>query len=288
MIYPTKNINQTQDMKELLLSQFSNSPNILKWLDIYGSQVQHLENEWFDLLDSLGVDTAYGYGLDLIGKEVQELRQGRNDDDYRSAILTKIFINNASGTPEDVIASTKQITGADHVYYSEQYPAGVVLEIIGVDYVSKAPIIRQTVPAAVDLIFQTNIPLEDVECTVGVAYSFVLDFESNCEIEEAPPATLPNYEIVTEWEDLGGGENNLIAYILDTDSGDPIPTISGTWTAYAENSADVIVANINDVAGNSDYMIVGYSNNNSAGAFGTISFVSGGNTYTGTINLLEF
>lgn len=288
MIYPLINSNQIQDMQGLLLSQFSNSPNILKWLEIYGSQVQHLEDEWFDLLESLGVETAYGYGLDLIGKEVQELRQGRNDADYRSAILTKIFINNASGTPEDIIAATKQITGADNVYYSEQYPAGVVLEIVGAEYVSKAPIIRQTVPAAVDLIFQTNIPQDDVSCTVGVAYSYVLDFESNCEIVETPPAALPNYEIVTEWEDLGGGENNLIAYILDTDLGEPIPIITGTWTAYATNTASVVVADITNAVGNSDYMIIGYSNNNSAGAFGTVSFESGGNTYTGTIELLEF
>lgn len=179
MSYPVEKTTQINEMKELLLSQFSNSPNIQKWIEIWGDQVQELEAEWFDLIESLGIDTAYGYGLDLIGKEVQELRQGKNDTDYRNAILTKIFINNSSGTPEEVISATKQITGASNVYYSEQYPAGVVLEIIGAEYVSKAPIIRQTVPAAVDLIFQKNIDIDQTQTYVGVAYSFIKNFESN-------------------------------------------------------------------------------------------------------------
>lgn len=179
MSYPVEKTTQVDEMKELLLYQFSNSPNILKWTEIWGDQVQELEAEWFDLIESLGIDTAYGYGLDLIGKEVQELRQGKNDTDYRSAILTKIFINNSSGTPEEVISATKQITGATNVYYSEQYPAGVVLEILGAEYVTKAPIIRKTVPAAVDLIFQKNMDIDQTQTYVGVAYSFIKDFESN-------------------------------------------------------------------------------------------------------------
>lgn len=179
MSYPVEKTTQVSEMKELLLYQFGNSPNILKWIEIWGDQVQELEAEWFDLIESFGIDTAFGYGLDLIGKEVQELRQGKNDTDYRNAILTKIFINNASGTPEEVMSSAKQITGATNVYYSEQYPAGVVLEIIGAEYISKAPTIRQTVPAGVDLIFQKNIALDDTQTYVGVAYSFYKNFESN-------------------------------------------------------------------------------------------------------------
>lgn len=179
MSYPVEKTTQVSEMQELLLSQFSNSPNILKWVEIWGDQVQELEAEWFDLIESLGVDTAYGFGLDLIGKEVQELRQGRNDVDYRNAILTKIFINNASGTPEEIISATKQITGATNVYYSEQYPAGVVLEIIGAEYVSKAPIIKQTVPAAVDLIFGNTLDIDTAQTYSGAAFTQQIMFESN-------------------------------------------------------------------------------------------------------------
>lgn len=179
MTYPIKNTEYVQEMQNLLLYQFKNSPNILKFLEIYGNQIQQLEEEWFDLIEALGIETAYDYGLDIIGKEVGELRQGRNDTDYRNAILTKIFINNGSGTPEDVMQAALQITGATGVNYSEQYPAGVVLEILGAEYVSKAPMIRKTLPAAVDLIFQKNIQMDDAMTYVGVAYSFIKNFESN-------------------------------------------------------------------------------------------------------------
>jgi hypothetical protein len=178
-MYPTYITNHVEQSQDLLLSQFKNSPNILKWLEIYGDQIQQLEIEYFALLDSLGIESAVGYGLDLIGKEVGELRQDRNDTDYRDGIITRIFINNSSGTPEEVIASTLQITKATQVNYSEQYPAGVVLEILGAEYVSKAPTIRKTIPAAVDLIFQKNLEMDDAQTYVGVAYSFIKNFESN-------------------------------------------------------------------------------------------------------------
>lgn len=179
MTYPIKITNHVEQAKALLLSQFRNSPNILKVVEIYHDQIQDIENEYFTLLESLGIDTAVDYALDMIGKEVQEARQGRNDTDYRNAILTKIFINNSSGTPEEVIAATQQITGASSIKYSEQYPAQVVLEIFGAEYVSKAATIRKTVPAAVDLVFEKKIDIDTTQTYVGVAYSFVKNFESN-------------------------------------------------------------------------------------------------------------
>ena len=178
-MYPVKIENHVEVAQDYLLSQFRHKPNILKILEVYINQVQEIELEYFSLLDSLGIESAVDFGLDLIGKEVGELRQARNDDDYRDAILTRIFINNSSGTPEEVIASTLQITKADTVKYSEQYPAGVVLEILGAEYVSKSPTIRKTIPAAVDLIFQKNIVMDDTQTYVGVAHSYIKNFESN-------------------------------------------------------------------------------------------------------------
>lgn len=178
-MYPVKITNHVEQAKALLLYQFRNSPNIQKVVEVFHNQIQDVENEYFTLLESLGIDTAYGYALDAIGKEVQEARRGRTDEEYRSAILTKVFINNSSGTPEEVIAATKQITGATTVKYSEQYPAQVVLEITGAEYVSKAPTIRKTVPAAVDLVFEKKIDIDQVQTYVGVTYSFYKSFESN-------------------------------------------------------------------------------------------------------------
>jgi hypothetical protein len=180
-MYPVIINNHTQQMKDLLLHQFKNSPNILKLIEVYGTQMQDLEIEYFSLLESLGIDTATGYSLDLIGKEVREFREGRNDTDYRQAILVKIFINNSSGTPEEVISAAKQITEATQVNYSEEYPAGVVLEVIGAEFVSHAPTIKRTLPAAVDLSFLTNLNLDTATVYGGAAYSQIVMFESNPE-----------------------------------------------------------------------------------------------------------
>lgn len=178
-MYPVKIENHVEISQEYLLSQFRHKPNILKFVEVYINQIQEIELEYFTLLDSLGIESAVDFGLDLIGKEVGELRQGRNDDDYRDAILTRIFINNSSGTPEELIAATLQITKADTVKYSEQYPAGVVLEIIGAEYVSKAPIIKKIVPAAVDLIFGNTLGIEIAPVYGGAAFTQQILFESN-------------------------------------------------------------------------------------------------------------
>jgi hypothetical protein len=178
-MYPVKITNHVEQAKALLLYQFRNSPNIQKVVEVFHTQIQNVENEYFTLLESLGIDTAYGYALDVIGKEVQEDRQSRTDEEYRSAILTKIFINNSSGTPEEVIAATLQITGATTIKYSEQYPAAVVLEILGADYVSKATTIRKTVPAAVDLVFGNTMEIDTAQSYSGAAYTQQVLFESN-------------------------------------------------------------------------------------------------------------
>lgn len=178
-MYPVKINDHVANSQDLLLQQFRDKLNILKLSEVYLEQMQGLEDEWFSLLDSLGIDSATLFALDLIGKEVGEDRQGRNDEDYRDAIKTRIFINNSSGTPEDVIAATLQITKADTVNYSEQYPAGVVLEILGAEYVSKAPTIKKTLPAAVDLIFGNNLAIDTATSYLGAALTVQILFESN-------------------------------------------------------------------------------------------------------------
>jgi hypothetical protein len=178
-MYPVIINNHTQQMQDLLLYQFKNSPNILKLIEVYGTQMQDLEIEYFTLLEALGIETATAYALDLIGKEVGEGRQGRNDADYRQAILVKIFLNTASGTPEEVISATKQITEATRVNYSEAAPAEVVLEILGAEFVSHAATIKKTLPAAVDLSFLTNLNLDTATVYGGAAYSHIITFESN-------------------------------------------------------------------------------------------------------------
>ena len=178
-MYPVYIDNHKEQMQDYLLSQFKNSPNILKYVEAYADKVQEIELEYWTLLESLGIDTATGYALDLIGKEVGEKRNSRDDTDYRAAIIVKIFINNSSGSPEEVISAAKQITGASKVKYSTFYPAGTVLEIIGAPYLPYASTIKSTLPAGVDLIFDNTLDIDTAQTYGGAAYSQIVMFESN-------------------------------------------------------------------------------------------------------------
>lgn len=286
-MYPTKIENHVVQSQDLLLQQFRDKLNILKLSEVYLSQHQDLEDEWFSLLDSLGVDSASKYALDLIGKEVGEARQGKDDEDYRDAIKTRIFINNSSGTPEEVIAAALQITKADAVNYSEQYPAGVALEIIGAEYVSKAPLIKSTLPAGVDLIFQKNMDIDTAQFYGGVAYSFVKNFESNPVLEE----TLT--ELYVGWEFVTSEENNRLFIRLvtsDTIGDDPptlAPELTGTWTYAVEDFYSNPIAT-GTSSGSSLGIYLGTSINPSNGAYGTASFDTGSEVFSIIIELSAF
>lgn len=178
-MYPIKEQDYRERNAEYLLQQWRDKPAIRALMDVYGVQFNNIETEFYTLLESLNIDLAQGYALDIIGKEVGEGRQSRADEPYRQALIVKIYINVSSGTPKEVTRATKLVTGATEVIYSEAYPAGVVLEIIGAEYVSKAPIIKKTLPAAIDLIFQKNIVMDVTQTYVGVAHSYTKHFESN-------------------------------------------------------------------------------------------------------------
>ena len=73
------------------------------------------------------VETAVGKQLDGVGNIVSELRNGRNDDDYRQALRFRIFVNISKGTPGDMIQGLKVLTAPTDCQYIEVYPATVLL-----------------------------------------------------------------------------------------------------------------------------------------------------------------
>lgn len=91
-----------------LIEQFKsghgNQSNLEKLIVTYITQIQELENAWFELIDERTLDTSVGAQLDGIGRIVGEDRLGRNDDDYRQAIRGRIRLNLSRGTAEDIYA----------------------------------------------------------------------------------------------------------------------------------------------------------------------------------------
>lgn len=129
-----------EDYTDLLPIQYNDSDNLREFLRIYLEKVEDLNVSQLELSEiNTDFKTATGYQLDLIGKLVGALRQGRSDSDYRNYILFKISINIGSGTPEDVINYLSIATDATRIRYFEHYPACTVLETNGTNIPSAIP-----------------------------------------------------------------------------------------------------------------------------------------------------
>lgn len=94
-----------QHPSEHITSNYSNDEesNIYKLLSI-----GHLEHEEiFKSLEAIeksrDIDEAFGFTLDKAGKNVLELRKGRDDEAYRRAIKIKIISNLSAGTIQEII-----------------------------------------------------------------------------------------------------------------------------------------------------------------------------------------
>lgn len=97
--------------------------NFETYVKIFLEVFQEFEIDILAFARQKDVYTAEGYWLDRIGDVVGELRQGREDEPYRIAILFRIAVNNSDGTPTVITRLVKQFTQADKVHLSERFPA---------------------------------------------------------------------------------------------------------------------------------------------------------------------
>lgn len=110
-----------------LTSQFQNSPKLKDLAAAIVSPLTQLETDADALVTERWINSAAGIQLDGCGNIVGELRKGRSDDVYRSAIKFRIFVNTSDGTPKDVIAGLKFLTDPTDTQYQESYPATALL-----------------------------------------------------------------------------------------------------------------------------------------------------------------
>ena len=110
-----------------LTSQFQSSPLVKGLLEAIIKQLDDLQSSADSIKTERWIDTAIGKQLDGLGYLVNELRQGRNDDDYRDAIKFRIFVNVSKGTPSALIDGLKFLVDSTDNQYIEQYPATAIL-----------------------------------------------------------------------------------------------------------------------------------------------------------------
>lgn len=96
--------NHVELANSRLVQQDKESYNLVKLLSSLTGKLQEIEDSLFYLFDRMGIFTASGKTLDMIGQSVGSLRNYRNDKYYRTAIISKIAVNNGCGTADEIIS----------------------------------------------------------------------------------------------------------------------------------------------------------------------------------------
>jgi hypothetical protein len=137
---------------DLLMQQFKDKPKFLQVMSSLSKQSEDLEKAIFEVRDLFWLSTAEGVQLDVIGSIHGESRLGRSDTDYRTAIETRIILNNGSGEPETVILFVSSVLGASTVQLNNL--GNAVLQIWTDILITTANFneIEEIIPAGVQLI----------------------------------------------------------------------------------------------------------------------------------------
>jgi hypothetical protein len=134
-----------------LLHQFRGKPNIEGVLSACLDQIELIDQETFDLVNMFNVDDAVGIILDYVGAIVGVPRDGRNDDDYRAAIQSRLLVNNSEGTPDDLLEILADQTGGDRVRIWEHFPVSVIMYTNGEKVSTEiADVVRQSGPITLE------------------------------------------------------------------------------------------------------------------------------------------
>lgn len=123
-------------------ADFNQPPWLIQWMadgDVgkiaaaTDRQFNDLETVLFQFLDEFGLDSATGDRLDIWGSILNVSRADRNDDNYRTLLMLKAHLNQATGTPEDLITAIATLFAATDVVYTPDFPAKVVIEHDGTE-----------------------------------------------------------------------------------------------------------------------------------------------------------
>ena len=101
-----------------LLGELEQNPNnIIKLLTGLLESANDLESTLLALLVQRNVSNAIGAQLDVLGRIVDEDRNGLSDDDYRRFIGAKILVNRSSGTFPELIRIAAAIVAQVGAFY---------------------------------------------------------------------------------------------------------------------------------------------------------------------------
>jgi hypothetical protein len=116
-------INAVAESKKFLLEQYKHSRLLTGLLNSILKQIDDLSTCVEDLTNKCNIKHGVGQQLDLIGYFLNEDRKYRSDENYRTALYIKIFINSAHATCDDILTILELVYQPDFIHLKEPYPA---------------------------------------------------------------------------------------------------------------------------------------------------------------------
>jgi hypothetical protein len=136
------NINLWDDAKSLFPIQFYEKPVVTELIKQYVTQLQISNDQVFDIIDNLNVNTATGYLLDCVGSYVAVSRNFDDDETYRARIKRRALIASSEGTPNQLLDLLSVTTeGATKIW--EHYPVSASFSTNGLVIPSKLALYMQ-------------------------------------------------------------------------------------------------------------------------------------------------
>jgi hypothetical protein len=217
--------NSIQTGLDLLINYWKDKPVAQGLLKSKLREIQELEDVTFQLLNERNVTDAIGEQLNVIGYIVGEKREGRGDEEYRQAILTRISLNRADGTPPFILDTLNTLTGTSSPNIFEHFPASYHGYVDRKANHSVARILQSISPAGVE----SRLIFDDEGNSFSGAYSIPstspLEIESNTlfEIDSGFYLSLDDVQYIEAYE----GKSTL-DYSQDLQSTNPFShTIRG-------------------------------------------------------------
>ena len=143
--YVKANADIVQDSKDLVFSQFVNSDNLQKIIEIIAEEAKSYEEVAEKVFTSFLLVNAVGFTLDSIGEFFNFPRDGREDDEYRTALIISAIGSRSSITRDSIYNLVEIATGGlGGTFYNGRYhdiymylQDGCVERTIASEFISK-------------------------------------------------------------------------------------------------------------------------------------------------------
>jgi hypothetical protein len=139
--------------------------NNAKILEIAKSAVDELREAIGAIYDSLDIDKATGYSLDLFGDMVGQNRGAATDEQYRAMIKSKIARNLASADHNSIVKALCVVFGCEPseiLLVEKEAPCVVTVESVPFGALNKSNIDARTAVKIISGLMPTGVRLESI------------------------------------------------------------------------------------------------------------------------------